>query len=191
MNTVLGAAFEVQQCLSGAGEHFCFIGGIALQRWGEARFTRDVDVTVLAPFGDEGNAADRLLGIFRPRIDDARDFALRNRVLLLQTSGGIAIDVALGAIPFEVRCVARASEWALAPDSKIRTCSAEDLIVLKAFASRPRDWLDIESVHIRMGHSLDWNLIFEEFAPLAAVRELPGVIERLQRVRDGVPTQPT
>ena len=185
MNTVLGAALEVQQRLSAKGEHFCFIGGIALQRWGEARFTRDVDVTVLAPFGDESVAAERLLSVFRPRMADARDFAIRNRVLLLESSGGIALDVAFGAIPFEERCVARASDWALALGSILHTCSAEDLIVLKAFASRPRDWLDIESVHVRMGAALNWEQIFEEFAPLAEVRDLPGVLEKLQQIRDG------
>jgi hypothetical protein len=60
MKSVLGAALEVQRYLSHAGERFCFIGAIALQRWGEPRLTRDVDVTVLAQYGDEGPCADRL-----------------------------------------------------------------------------------------------------------------------------------
>lgn len=42
MKPLLAAAAEVQHFLRGAGEQFCFIGGIALQRWGEPRFTRDV-----------------------------------------------------------------------------------------------------------------------------------------------------
>ena len=76
MKGVLGAALEVQEFLSHAGERFCFIGAIALQRWGEPRLTRDVDVTVLAPYGDERPCADRLLARFRPRISDAREFAV-------------------------------------------------------------------------------------------------------------------
>jgi len=28
-------------------------------------------------------------------------------------------------------------------DARLRTCSAEDLIVHKAFAARPQDWVDI------------------------------------------------
>jgi len=186
MSTVIGAALEVQRKLSLAGKRFCLIGGIALQRWGEPRFTRDVDVNVFAPFGEETHEADGLLSLFRPRMDDAREFAVRNRVLLLESSGGIAVDIAFGAIPFEERCIARSSEWTIAPDVVLRTCSAEDLVVLKAFASRPQDWLDIESVAVRMGSALNWNLIFEEFAPLAAVRDLPGLVEQLQQVRDGV-----
>lgn len=189
MKTVLEAALEVQRYLSHAGERFCLIGGIALQRWGEPRLTRDVDVTILSPFGEEGRSADRLLAAFRPRIEDAREFAVRNRVLLIESEGGIAVDVAFGAVPFEERCVARSSEWALAPDVVLRTCSAEDLIVLKAFASRPQDWLDVESVAVRQRRKLDWNLVFEELEPLAAVRDVPGLLDRLRQLGENVSQQ--
>ena len=184
IETVLGAALEVQQYLSHASEDFCFIGAIALQRWGEPRLTRDVDVTVLAQYGEEGRCADRLLAVFRPRIADAREFAIRNRVLLVKSEGGIPIDIAFGALPFEERCVARSSPWALTPDAVLRTCSAEDLVVLKAFASRPQDWVDVESIAVRLRSTLDWNLVFEELEPLAAARELPGLLDRLHRLQN-------
>lgn len=32
---------------------FCFIGGVSLQRWGQPRVTRDVDLTILTGFGGE------------------------------------------------------------------------------------------------------------------------------------------
>lgn len=189
MKTVLGAALEVQRHLSQLDERFCFIGGIALQRWGEPRLTRDVDVTVLAPFGEEGPTADRLLAAFRPRIEDAREFAVRNRVLLIQSEGGIAVDVAFGAVPFEERCVARSSEWRLGSDAILRTCTAEDLIVLKAFASRAQDWIDVESIAIRQHQKLDWKLVFEELEPLAAVRDVPGLLDRLRQLQQDVSRQ--
>ncbi len=110
MGTVLDAAFEVQEFLNKQAQRFCFIGGLALQRWGEPRATRDVDLTLLCPFGDEARAAELLAGGFPARIPDARDFAIRNRVLLLKSSGGVAIDISLGALAFEERCVGRASE---------------------------------------------------------------------------------
>ncbi|MBI3916998.1 MAG: nucleotidyl transferase AbiEii/AbiGii toxin family protein [Betaproteobacteria bacterium] len=182
MKTVLGAALEVQRYLSQAGDRFCFIGAIALQRWGQPRMTQDVDVTVLSHFGDEERIADRLLTAFRPRIPDAREFAIRNRVLLLESTSGVAVDVAFGGIPFEERCVARSSEWTMAPDVVLRTCSAEDLVVLKAFASRPQDWLDVESVVIRQGRRLDWSVVFDELEPLAAVRGGTELTSRLRRL---------
>jgi len=80
--------------------------------------------------------------------------------------------------------MARSTEWTLAADVVLRTCSAEDLVVLKAFASRPQDWLDVESVAVRQSRLLNWSLVFEELRPLAAVREIPGLLDRLQQIRD-------
>ncbi|MBM3508354.1 MAG: hypothetical protein FJX64_11800 [Alphaproteobacteria bacterium] len=82
-------------------------------------------------------------------------FALRSRVPLLRAGEGIGIDMALGSLPFEERCVRRASDWEMAPGAALRTCSAADLIVLKTFAGRPRDWLDLEAVLLRQRSSLD------------------------------------
>jgi hypothetical protein len=182
MGTVLEAASEIQDFLLQAGERFCVIGAVALQRWGEQRATRDVDLTLLCPFGQEGAALDRLLGRFAARLPDARDFALKNRVVLLKSSGGVAIDVSLGGLPFEERCVERSSDWRLG-GVVLRTCSAEDLVVLKAFAARPRDWLDVESVIVRQGAKLDWPLVFRELEPLVALREAPEIVARLRELQ--------
>jgi hypothetical protein len=62
----------------------------------------------------------------------------------------------------------------------IRTCSAEDLVVLKAFASRPQDWIDVEKVIIRQGQRLNRPLIIEELTPLAELKEDPQILEHLQ-----------
>lgn len=43
--------------------------------------TRDVDITLLCPFGSESAAVERLRDAFRPRVEDARGFALRARVV--------------------------------------------------------------------------------------------------------------
>ena len=64
------------------------------------------------------------------------------------------------------------------------TCSAEDLVVLKAFAARDRDWADIESIAVRQSRQLDWPLIFREFAPLAELREDSQASTRLNVLRD-------
>ena len=185
MNPLFAAAAEIQNFLQRTGERYCFIGGIALQRWGEPRLTRDVDLTLLCPYGAEAQAVDPLLARFAHRIPEARAFALEHRVLLLLSATGIPIDIALGGIPFEERCVARATEFDFGEVSLL-TCSAEDLVVLKAFAGRPQDWLDIETVAIRQRIVLDWNLIFEELEPLAAVREVPGISDRLRQLRNSV-----
>jgi len=147
------------------------------------RATQDADVTLLCPLGGESAAVDRLLGGFKPRREGAREFALRQRVLLLWSREGVGIDVALGALPFEERCVGRASDWTIPPGVVLRTCVAEDLVVLKAFAGRPQDWLDLESVLVRQRRTLDWRLVLGELKPLLELRETPENLDKLQQLR--------
>lgn len=47
MNGLFSAAELVQDLCEREGWEFCFIGGLAVQRWGEPRVTRDVDLTLL------------------------------------------------------------------------------------------------------------------------------------------------
>src|SRR4029077_2714718 len=102
---------------------FCFIGGVAIQRWGELRITQDVDLTLLTGFGNEEKFVDALLKEFKPRRPDAREFALISRVLLAKTYEGIDVDIALGALPFEERTIARASLWEVNREVTLTTCS--------------------------------------------------------------------
>jgi hypothetical protein len=62
---VFAAALEIQAFLSRAGAKFCFIGGVALQRWGQPRLTQDVDLTLLCGLGEESVAIDWLLHLGR------------------------------------------------------------------------------------------------------------------------------
>lgn len=109
MIEVIRAAAEVQALCDQEGWRFCFIGGLALQRWGEPRETVDVDLTLLSGFGHENPFIEKLLEAFEPRISDAREFARTNRVLLIRSRSGVGIDVALGALSFEESAVSRSS----------------------------------------------------------------------------------
>jgi hypothetical protein len=182
LNPIFSAALELQAACLRRQWRFCFMGGVAVQRWGEPRLTLDVDLTVLAGFGNESTYVDQLLEEFSPRRADAREFALRYRVLLLQTSVGIAADVALGAVPFEERAVARASPFEIGEGVSLLTCSAEDLIVFKVFAGRDKDWLDVEGITIRQGGNLDQAMIFEELDPLLELKEAPDSSARLREL---------
>jgi hypothetical protein len=94
-NRLLKAADEVLTALATADIPACLIGALAVHRWGEARATRDVDVSVLAPYGEEVRVLDLLLTRFAARRPDARAFALDHRVLLgacLQSSKRIPIS---------------------------------------------------------------------------------------------------
>jgi len=180
VNPIFEAALEIQAACTAHAFRFCFIGGVAVQRWGEPRLTAYVDLTLVTGFGGEAPFVDALLATFTGRLPDSRDFALANRTLLLWSSRKIAIDIALGAMPFEENAVSRASDFVIGKRSTLRTCSAEDLVVHKAFASRDKDWLDIRGIVKRAGQRLDQARIWSELEPLL---ELVGDDGRSARLR--------
>lgn len=94
------------------------------------------------------------------------------------------IDIALGGIPFEKRALARATDHKFDDSVVLRTCSAEDLIVLKAFAGRDRDWADIAGVLLRSGQVLDRELIWTEVTPLLELKGEPDSASRLRTLLD-------
>lgn len=152
---------------------FCFIGGVAVQRWGEPRLTVDADITLITGLENEPAIVSSLTSKFRPRRPDAVEFALQTRILLLLASNGVPIDIALGGLPFEERTIKRASPWKISADHSLIACCAEDLVVHKAFANREVDWLDLRGILNRQGKRLNVDLIFQELRPLIQLKEAP------------------
>lgn len=176
-------ARAVQDFLTQQGWPFCFIGGVALQHWGEPRATRDLDLTVFTGFGGEAPVIDALLAHYQGRRADARDFALRYRVLLCSTPAGVPVDIALGALAFEAEMIARAADAEFEPGVALRICSAEDLLVLKAFADRPQDRADALGIARRSGRALDWDAVLTRLAPLAETKADPEIVSRVRTLR--------
>lgn len=173
-------AVELQEHLTGWGHRFCFIGGLVVQRWGQPRVTGDVDATILCTFGRESQLASQILERYDSRIADPLQFAMQARILLLQDRRRNKIDLSIGGLDFEHRIVDRSTAWGVEGGGRIVTCSAEDLVVLKSFAGRPQDWIDVENVIIRQRHSLDRQLISQELRPLAELKEEPEICQQLE-----------
>jgi hypothetical protein len=177
---LLAAAVEALAVAEQAGHRACLIGGMVVPRWGEPRATTDVDLSILAPYGEEDRVLDALLARLIPRIPDARQFALTARVLLLAASNGVKLDVALAAFPFELEALAAASDWEPAPGVVVRTCSAEDLIVYKLVAARIRDIGDIEGIVRRQGSRLDVERIRRWGREFAELKEDPDLLRSFE-----------
>jgi hypothetical protein len=187
MNELTSLALELQLFCELRSWRFCLIGGLAVQHWGEPRYTKDVDMTLLTGFGNEEPFIHEWLANYAARVSDPASFALTNRVLLLRSSTGIGIDIALGALPFEESAIARARQVELEPGARLQICSAEDLIVMKAFADRPQDRLDVRGILVRQGTgNLDWDHIWQFLTPLAEVKESPEILDQLQALLEEV-----
>jgi len=180
MNELVLIAAELGDFCRKRGWRSCVIGGFAVQHWGEPRMTMDVDLSLLTGFGEEEVFVDELLRRYAGRIPDAKGFALQNRVLLIKHSSGVGIDIALAALPFEECVVDRSVTIEAEPGCAVRICTADDLVVMKAFANRDIDWHDVRGVIVRQGPSkMDWCYIQQELAPLCEAKEQPEILDRL------------
>ena len=184
MRDLMRAAAGVQTILDAQRWKYCFIGGVAVQKWGQARVTQDIDLTIFTGIGNELPVIDRLLKVFVPRIPDAREFALVNRIVLLRTRSGIDLDVSCGAFPFEESVISRARKVQVRPGVRLRLCTAEDLIVYKAFAGRALDWADVEAIIAKQPPGkLDWRYVYAQLKPLAELKEDPQIVPQLKELR--------
>lgn len=160
-----------------------FIGGIAVQAWGESRVTRDVDLSVLARFGDEKNVVDKVLSRIRTRLPNATEHALKHRVLLCQSEDGIGIDIGLAAFPYEEDALKRSAPVEMIPGITLPLISPSDLVITKVFAGRPRDWDDVVGI-VRRQRQLDWSLIERNLSSLLELIEDPERLGRLLAIRE-------
>lgn len=182
INPLFQAGLEFQNAFEKRKWSFCFIGGLAVIRWGEIRITQDIDLCLLCGFGNEEQYIKTLISLYKSRVPDALIFSLENRVLLLYASNGVSVDISLSGLPFEEEMIKRATQFTFYPNCSLITCSAEDLIVLKAFADRTRDWMDVESVIIRQGKKLNTDYIIDQLFPLCEVKETPEIINKLKNL---------
>lgn len=182
MNTLFEAAKEVCDFMKKQRWKYCIIGGLAVFRWGELRTTLDVDLSLFTGFGEEESYADALLAHFPKRIPDAREHALKYRVLLASTTNGKPIDIGFAGFPFEKSMINRATLFQFDEDTVLPTCSAEDLFVMKIFAARDKDFHDAEGIAIRQ--RLNRNRILRLLKPLCELKETPELVDKGIQILD-------
>lgn len=181
MNPQIKAALAVHEFFSVRLKlDYAVIGGIALQFWGEPRFTHDLDVTV----------QDRLelpelvrltTDVFDSRVPDPHKFARDTRMLLLRVSG-VDVDVAVALRGYEDSLFARVRPIEVEPGKRLNICSAEDLIIHKALAGRPQDLADVQSVIQRQGKKLDVRYIRRWLAEFSRGLDDPVILERFRQI---------
>ena len=182
--SILDAVAELTGFLEAEGIPYAVIGGIAVQYWGESRTTRDVDIVVLVPPDKTDQFLKHAVDRFHPRIADAVSFAKENRVLLLETSDGTPADIALGIPGYEEEALKRAVTGSINGSPPFRLISAEDLIIHKILASRPRDLEDAELILVRQHQRIDMGYVtkwLEAFGAIVENRDLLAELEEVLR----------
>lgn len=178
------AAHEVQKALDGLGLRSAFIGGVALQSWGECRFTDDFDAIVWCPLGEEKTVTDKLLSILSSRDPDPDHLGRISRMFLGVWHDGTQVDISLGASEYEKMLIDRAVDVDFGEGRTLRCCSPEDLLITKTVAGRGQDWVDIERIIQRSGHAMDWDDVYALLEPLLELAEKPEALAQLREIQE-------
>jgi hypothetical protein len=174
---------SLAELLDRLGSPAMVIGGLAVAVRGRPRMTRDADVTigldkselpqVLAAVGDTG---------FAPRTADPESFVAETGVLpLSRRSDGWEVDLIFAGSPYEHEAIARASRQELQGVS-LPVISAEDLVIHKLVAGRPRDIDDAEAVIARQGERFDRAFVRELLSGLAEALADDDLRRRAERL---------
>lgn len=158
------------------------IGGVAVSIRGQPRFTKDVDAVILADdLGWERAVESAARYGLVPRVEDVLKFASRSRMLLLRhEASGVEVDVSLGALPFERQAIDRSTVVTVGR-MRLRVASAEDLVIMKALARRPKDFVDIDSI-LDVHRDLDLDRIRHYLREFSSVLEMPEIHEDFERL---------
>lgn len=178
--SIFDGAVEVCTFLEDNHIPYAVLGGLALQHWGEPRTTQDVDIVLLVPSKQKDDLLQAMLRRFRPRMADALSFAKQYRVLLVRTSSDVPVDISLGIPGYEEEALRRASKVSFNGLPPISILSAEDLIIHKCVAGRPRDIEDVERVLLRQRVKLDLRYIrnwLREFANIIEAHDPRAIFE--------------
>ena len=62
--------------------------------------------------------------------------------------------------------------------------TAEDLMIMKSFASSAQNWVDIEGVIRRQHLKLDWDYIMPQVEALAEIKEDTELVQKLLEKRN-------
>lgn len=179
-----GLLARLTTVLDRRGVPFMLIGGQAVLLHGDPRLTQDVDVTLGLGPGRWGDLIDACADIgLEPLPDDVQRFVETTFVLpALDEAMGVRVDLIFSTTPYETQAIQRAIRVEIGGE-QVPFATAEDLIIHKLFAGRPRDLDDATSVVRRKGPDLDWDYMrrwAEDFAQVEGREDLPARLEELQ-----------
>lgn len=172
--------------LAAQGIPFMIIGGQAVLLHGEPRLTQDIDITL----GIDPTGLPLILAVcaaldLQPLPHDPEKFVLQTFVLPARPRTlGPRVDFIFSNTEYERLAIERAVRVELGGE-RIPFASAEDLIIHKLFAGRPRDFEDAASVVRGKGKSLDWKYLMrwaKHFQKVPGREMMPEQLTDLKRL---------
>jgi hypothetical protein len=174
--------------LNGLGLPWYLFGAQAAMLYGVARLTADVDVTVRLP---DKTANQALVAGLQPHGFEVRvydvGFVERTRVVpMVHTVTSLPLDVVLAGPGIEDRFFARVLTRSV-EGVTVPVASAEDVVVMKTLAGRPKDIEDVVAIAASQASRLDVDYVREMLHDLEAALSqsdlVPAFEQALARAR--------
>jgi predicted nucleotidyltransferase len=179
-----GLLARLTRALARGDLQFVVVGGQAVLLHGEPRLTQDIDITMAASPErlDDVLAVCDALGLV-PLPEDVREFVSETFVLpAADPATGVRVDMIFSNTDYEQSAVSRAQLVEI-EGVQVPFATAEDLLLLKLFAGRPRDIEDADGIVRRKGRSLNWPYIRHwaaEFERVPGRETLTEAVDRLE-----------
>ena len=157
---------------------YAIIGGLALSHWGVIRLTQDIDIKMSVPNMEYAEIRNTIRAVF-PQIASSQ--VIDNPLIVAVEVDGIVVDFLLALPGYEENIIDRAARrdfggW------NAWVCSAEDLIIQKVTASRPKDWSDVEGLLVEQRGRLDYDYIEEWLLQFADALEKPEIFQEYRKL---------
>lgn len=157
---------------------YMVIGGQALLYHGQPRLTEDIDITLGVSCEKSRELIQAVEKISLVPVKEATEAFVRKTNVLpcLDKKTGIRVDFIFSFLTYEREAIQRGKKVKLGRQ-KINFCSAEDLIIHKMFAGRPRDLEDVKNVLTKQGDKLNLSFIKKQ---LGQFSQMDGCEQLLQ-----------
>ena len=176
---------KIAKVLEHAGLPYMLIGGQAVLLYGTPRMTKDIDITLGVDTGRLNAVvqAAKTIGIeILP--EEFNTFVERTFVLpTIEKESGIRVDFIFSFTPYARQAIARANVVLLGR-TKVMFASAEDVIIHKIFAGRPRDLEDVRSILLK-NPDLDRTYIRKWLSEFEKSPQKKGLVKTFEEALTG------
>lgn len=157
------------------------IGGIANAIWGRVRATEDADLKVVAGERTISELRNLVESEFQPFEHPELQGVANPLIISIEVVPAMIADLFVGVFPYEEQAIRRAVRIEY-EGIHVPVCSAEDLIIHKAIADRPKDWMDIEGIIWRQKGRLDRRYIERWLRKWGEELEKPHLLTRFDEM---------
>ncbi|OGQ34890.1 MAG: hypothetical protein A3F16_06290 [Deltaproteobacteria bacterium RIFCSPHIGHO2_12_FULL_43_9] len=177
-NQIKNTLLIIGKTLSQLELPYCIVGALAVAVWGEPRATRDLDILILLTSEDRGNLLSKLTK-FGFKIDTAWELQnpmIRQFQTRLLDENKIILDLLEPRDTFQEEVIHNSVKQVIfGVEFKLPT--AENLILMKLKAGRPRDFEDALSILVRQD-KLNESYLLEKANKLGILEEMQFVLEK-------------